>query len=69
MSTFMERLVTEKSELDTKLDKLAAFKVSENFAKIEIIQQSLLDIQFKAMETYSQCLRERIMWLQSGVPA
>jgi hypothetical protein len=66
MNTFKERLAVEKQELDAKLDKLAEFKVSDKFLQIDGVQMSLLDIQFKAMETYSQCLRERIMWLEKN---
>ena len=69
MSTFKERLLTEKQELDEKRSKLEAFQNSEAFAKIDPLQMSLLNIQSQAMTTYSQCLLERITWLEKNVTA
>ena len=63
MSDFKERLTDEKAELSDKLEKLRAFIASENFTKIDPVQMTLLNIQVKAMETYSQCLLERIVRL------
>lgn len=64
MSTFKERLIEEKAQLDDKVGKLAAFTRSENFDKIEAVQQSLLKTQLLAMKTYSQILVERLAWLK-----
>ena len=64
MSTFKERLLTEKAELDEKRSKLEAFQTSEAFQKIEPVQMTLLNIQAQAMLTYSQCLLERLAWLK-----
>lgn len=63
MSTFKERLIDEKQELDLKIEKLTQFIGSENFKKIDGVQMTLLNIQLKSMETYSQCLLERIVRL------
>lgn len=63
MSTFKERLTAEKAELSEKLEKLRAFIASEKFKEIDPVQMTLLNIQVKAMETYSQCLLERIVRL------
>lgn len=63
MSTFKERLTAEKAELSEKLEKLRAFIASEKFKEIDPVQMTLLNIQMKAMETYSQCLLERIVRL------
>ena len=60
MSTFKERLVLEYVELKVKGEKLNEFIYSENFSKIDPLQQSLLKVQIKAMETYLECLIERI---------
>jgi len=49
MSTFKERLLAEKSELDEKRTKLESFQNSEAFQKIEPLQMSLLNIQAQAM--------------------
>ena len=60
MSDFKTRLETEKVELEEKLDKLDAFLVSENVNKVADTQQALLRVQAAAMNTYLQCLKERI---------
>lgn len=60
MSNFKTRLATEKAELDEKIAKLSAFLESDNFATIDPVQQTLLNIQVKTMEAYSQILLERI---------
>ena len=64
MSTFKERLIDEKTQLDEKIEKLEAFTLSENFQKIEAVQMSLLNAQLFAMKTYSQILVERLAWLK-----
>ena len=64
MSTFKERLTIEKAELSEKLEKLRTFIASEKFQDIDNVQMTLLNIQEKAMETYSQCLLERIVRLE-----
>lgn len=64
MSTFKERLLEEKSQVDERGNKLDSFIKSENFATIDPVQQSLLRVQLQSMATYGQCLRERIFWLE-----
>jgi len=64
MSTFKERLIDEKQQLDEKIEKLKSFIQSENFQKIEAVQMSLLNAQMFAMSTYSQILAERLAWLK-----
>jgi hypothetical protein len=56
----LNNLYNEKIELGKKLDNLRAFIDSEKFQEIDSFQQTLLNIQIKAMETYRQCLAERI---------
>lgn len=68
MSTFKERLYAEKEELDEKRNKLDKFQASEKFKEIDPVQMSLLNVQSHAMATYSQCLLERIAWLEKEVP-
>lgn len=63
MSDFKQRLEAEKAELDERLSKLKSFQESDNFKTIDPVQMTLLNIQAKAMETYSQCLLERIVRL------
>lgn len=64
MSTFKERLIEEKAQLSENLGKLRDFIASEKFQEIDSVQMTLLNIQVKAMETYSQCLLERIVRLE-----
>ena len=60
MSDFKTRLETEKVELEEMLDKLDAFLVSEKVKGIDDVQKALLQVQATAMNTYLQCLKERI---------
>lgn len=60
MSDLKTRLETEKVELEEKLDKLDAFLVSEKVKEIDDVQKALLHVQATAMNTYLQCLKERI---------
>ena len=64
MSNFLDRLKEEKKELDTKRQGLRGFIKSENFAKIDPVQMTLLNIQINAMDTYGQVLLERIVRLE-----
>jgi dephospho-CoA kinase len=63
MDNFIERVIQEKSELDEKKVKLEVFKNSDKFNGINAIQRSLLTIQLQAMNTYSECLEQRLIWL------
>ena len=63
MEEFEVRLIKEKEDLEQKIVKLGAFLDSDKFNEIELVQQSLLNIQFLAMTTYLTCLQERIDWL------
>lgn len=60
MSDFIMRLETEKNELEEKLGKLNTFLLSENINKIDDVQRALLGVQAVAMNSYLQCLKERI---------
>jgi hypothetical protein len=59
MSDFKTRLTEDQMQLDERINKLQEFILSDQFKHIAEIQQSLLKIQLKAMQTYSQCLTER----------
>lgn len=65
MSTFKERLLEEKAQLDEKGNKLETFIKSDKFESVSKIQRTLLKIQLQAMVTYGQCLMERIEWLEN----
>ena len=60
MSDFKTRLETEKSELEEKLNKLDVFLMSEKVNSVDYVQKALLQVQATAMNTYLQCLKERI---------
>lgn len=61
---FIERIIDEKNEVDARSAKLEVFMMKDDFRKIEEVQQVLLKMQLKTMQTYSQCLQERLVWLQ-----
>jgi len=63
MSDFKTRLQAEQSELQEKLEKLNSFIATENFSKIDDVQQALLKTQYQAMTTYLTCLDERLVRL------
>ena len=64
MTTFIERLEIEKSELDDKLSKLNDFINSGNFKTISEYQQLKLIEQVAYMTLYSRVLNERLQDLK-----
>lgn len=61
MSDFKTRLAEERAELEEKLNKLDAFlMMSVKEGEIDDVQKALLQVQATAMNTYLQCLKERI---------
>jgi hypothetical protein len=60
MSDFKTRLVEEQVQLEEKLNKLDSFILNDNFNKIDNVQKALLKVQATAMNTYNQCLKERL---------
>lgn len=60
MSDFKQRLNDEKEQLKQRLDKLDDFLMSEKVKEIDDVQKALLQVQATAMNTYLQCLKERI---------
>lgn len=65
MSTFIERLVDEETELNSKMFKLEEFIKSDPFNRIDKEQQALLKVQANAMATYSECLNQRIIQINN----
>jgi hypothetical protein len=65
MNDFITRLKEESNELISKTEKLARFINTESFNDIDEIQKGLLKIQYSAMMTYLNCLRERLLWLMA----
>jgi hypothetical protein len=66
--SFIDRLIEEKEQLDIKLEKLNSFLSGEQLKPIDGVQITLLNIQAKAMATYSQCLLERLVRLSEPLP-
>lgn len=64
MSTFIERLRTEKQELDEKLTKLEDFLATDAFTALANIDKLLLEKQFGIMTEYSRVLNSRLMRLE-----
>lgn len=64
MTTFIERLETEKSELDDKISKLNNFLNSDNFKTVSEYQQLKLTEQVTYMTLYSRVLNERLQNLK-----
>lgn len=60
MNKLKLKLVKEKESLERKLDKLDAFLSSDKANEIDNAQKGLLHVQAAAMNTYLQCLKERI---------
>jgi hypothetical protein len=66
MSTFIERLRTEKQELDEKLTKLEDFLATDAFTALANIDKLLLEKQFGIMTEYSRVLNSRLMRLEQA---
>lgn len=60
MNDFQFRVVDEKNDLDTKLDKLGDFIRGAVFKSLPIDEQFRLAAQQRTMRKYSQILGERI---------
>jgi hypothetical protein len=67
MTTFIDRLIIECSELKDKMNKLEDF-IDNNpkFGEVSDIQQILLVNQFNAMQLYFFALEYRINDLKNG---
>jgi hypothetical protein len=64
MSTFIDRLRTEKQELDERLTKLEDFLATDTFTGLANIDKLLLEKQFSIMTEYSRVLNSRLMRLE-----
>jgi len=64
MSTFYDRLLAEKQELDERHGKLIDFLASDKINNLDARQISLLNIQVNIMAAYSQVLLERIALIE-----
>lgn len=61
MEDYQKRVVTEKSELDAKIEKLTQFITTETYFDLDLLERGRLARQLKAMKNYSFCLWERII--------
>lgn len=59
-TTFQERVIAEKADLDAKLERLVAFRPTDAFIKLDPEMQELLQAQIAAMTDYSNVLTERV---------
>lgn len=60
MSTYQQRVVGEREELDTKMAKLSEFMHGDVYAGLNATEQGLLMVQIVAMQNYSDVLFRRI---------
>lgn len=61
MRTFLDRLITEKDELEDKLEKLENFIANNSlFGDLSDSEKTLMVIQLNTMMQYSYILGERI---------
>jgi hypothetical protein len=64
MKPHQARVVQEKKDLDTKLNKLLDFMESEEFRKLDRYEQLLMREQYHFMRHYSWILDTRLNYWQ-----
>ncbi|MEX6519063.1 hypothetical protein AB6N29_03630 [Fusobacterium animalis] len=60
MEAFVERMITEKDELQDRVTKLENFVNGEKFKELKGLEQVYLKEQLKFMRGYLSVLRQRI---------
>lgn len=60
MEAFVERMITEKDELQDRVTKLENFVNGEKFRELKGLEQVYLKEQLKFMRGYLSVLRQRI---------
>lgn len=60
VDSFVDRLKTEKDDLEQKVQKLSAFLELDRPASVSIYHHNLLRIQLEHMNNYLSVLKERI---------
>ena len=65
METFVERMITEKDELQDRVTKLENFVNEEKFKELKGLEQVYLKEQLKFMRGYLSVLRQRINFYES----
>jgi hypothetical protein len=66
MEAYQERVITEKAELDLKIERLNLFIQGKMFVTLPFQERDLLVTQSAAMRDYSICLGERIRRFKGG---
>lgn len=66
MSELINKLITERDEVQKKLDNLIGFTYSDLFATLDPVQVRLLIIQRNVMSTYIEILNMRIDTLKEA---
>lgn len=66
---FLQRMLDEHQDLNSRLDKLTGFVDTASFNALDPVDQSLLRMQRAAMAEYEKVLRERITRLIPEAPA
>lgn len=61
MKEYVERMKTEKAELEQRITKLLAFIESDKFAELDATEKRLLRMQYCGMETYRMALVLRLV--------
>lgn len=61
MEEYVERIKTEKADLEQRITKLLAFIESDKFAELDDIDKRLLRQQYCGMETYLTALSARLL--------
>ena len=62
MKENVERMKTEKAELEQRITKLLAFIESDKFAELDATEKRLLRMQYCGMETYLTSLSSRVFY-------
>lgn len=60
MQAYQERVISEKAELDEKIEKLRAFFTTPLYGGLDSTEQDRLIRQFGFMCSYSAVLEERV---------
>lgn len=60
MEDYQQRVMNEKVELDSKIEKLDEFIKGVVFEDVDPFEQGVMMRQLRAMRSYSQALGERI---------
>lgn len=62
MKEYVERMKSEKAELEQRITKLLAFIESDKFAELDATEKRLLRMQYCGMETYLTSLASRLFY-------